>query len=518
MTRVALRMSIRSLLALVLVSLPRLVGSSEAQVLRYTVHADPFGIELLLPDGTTRTTRPGREANYFYFVAEDGWPVPEGPDTNRVRCEIRWRGFSADWRLVNSFGIDRRTQEFETTLGELRKAVFAGGDFRTTRSKKGLLLATRDSWKFPEVEVADLLDRIAEAQTAIWQDRGLSGHLVYLLATTKSAAHWQGEGRSRSTVLQVSRDTERPTDVALGLAHEMFHEWNGRRLNRPDDDGLYWFTEGVTDYYATMTLWRLGIWNLEQVLNMFNTTARQYFASPVRNYTAARMAEFRRSDSNVERLPYLQGYLLASHWNTDGRILDRALRNLLKTNREPLSNKRIADALRSTGLTNAGGEIERFVLRGETIELRPRIWGDCATESALEVRQFDMGFDLDESRKTGAIHGVRENGSAWHAGVRNGQRWAPMDVVWGDPGYLVELEIRDGQRVFRVKYHPSSPNAVPTPQYKSISPGSCDRGARSSRYPDEGSVPRGPVGYSEAISSMRPAGALPLATVGSVVR
>jgi predicted metalloprotease with PDZ domain len=137
------------------------------------------------------------------------------------------------------------------------------------------------------------------------------------------------------------------------------------------------------------------------------------------------MAEHRKSDFNAERLPYLQGFLLASHWNTDGRILDRVLRNLLKTNGEPLSNQRIADALRLTGLPKAGGEIERFVVRGETIELRPRIWGDCAAQSALDVKQFDMGFDLDESRKTGIIQGIRESGNAWEAGVRNGHRWAP---------------------------------------------------------------------------------------------
>jgi hypothetical protein len=111
------------------------------------------------------------------------------------------------------------------------------------------------------------------------------------------------------------------------------------------------------------------------------------------------MVERRKSDFNAERLPYLQGFLLAAHWNTDGRTMDRVLRNLMKTNRDPLSNQRLADALRVTGLANAGEEIQRFVVRGETIQLRPRIWGECATESALDVREFDIGFDSDESKK-----------------------------------------------------------------------------------------------------------------------
>jgi predicted metalloprotease with PDZ domain len=483
MRREACSIGVTGVVALLFLVLPALADRSDAQVLRYVVRADPFEVELSLPDGTKQVKRPGREATYFYFLSENGWPVPDGVSDKPVRCEIRWDGFPAGWRLMNSFGIDRRTQEFTTTLGELRKAVFAGGDFRIARSKKGLFLVTRGAWRFPDLEATDLLDRIAEAQTAIWRDRGLSGHLVYLLATNESAGHWQGEARTQSMVVQMSRDTATPADVAHGLAHELFHEWNAHRLNRSEDERLYWFTEGVTDYYATVTLWRSGIWNLEQVLSTFNTVARQYFGSPVRNYTADRMAELRKSDSNVERLPYLQGFLLASHWNTDGRILDRVLRNLMKTNREPLSNQRIADALRSTGLTKAGGEIERFVVRGETIELRPRIWGDCAAESGLDVKQFDMGFDLDESRKTGIIQGVRESGNAWQAGVRNGQRWAPMDVVLGDPGYLAELEIRDGQRTHRVKYYPVSSSTVHAPQYTATSTGSCDLGARSSSSP-----------------------------------
>jgi hypothetical protein len=54
------------------------------------------------------------------------------------------------------------------------------------------------------------------------------------------------------------------------------------------------------------------------------------------------------------------------------------MRNLLETNRGWLSNMRIAEALIAAGVQNAASEIERFIVRGETIELRPRIWGECA--------------------------------------------------------------------------------------------------------------------------------------------
>jgi len=141
---------------------------------------------------------------------------------------------------------------------------------------------------------------------------------------------------------------------------------------------------------------------------------------------------------------------------------------------------------------NAGSEIERFVVQGETIQLRPLIWGVCALESAVDVKQFDVGFDLEESRKTGTIRGIRENSSAWQAGVRDGQQWAPMDIIWGDAGYLAEFEIRDGRGKRRVTYYPASPQSARAPQYAPASGGLCVAGTRLSSAGAGGSHPGSP--------------------------
>src|SRR5688500_13314674 len=112
MQRVPCRIGITALVVGLFQVLPALADRCDAQVLRYVVRADPFEVQLTLPDGARQTARPRRDATYFYFLAEQGWPVPDGARDRRVRCEIRWEGFPAEWRLVNSFGIDRRTQEF----------------------------------------------------------------------------------------------------------------------------------------------------------------------------------------------------------------------------------------------------------------------------------------------------------------------------------------------------------------------------------------------------------------------
>jgi hypothetical protein len=55
-----------------------------------------------------------------------------------------------------------------------------------------------------------------------------------------------------------------------------------------------------------------------------------------------------------------------------------------------------------------------------------------------------------------------------------------MDVVWGDPTYLAEIEIRDGQGARHVKYYPASSSTVEAPQYTAIPATSCVPGSRVS--------------------------------------
>ncbi len=446
-----------------------------ARLLRYTIRFEPFEVELTLPNGVKQKKSLPRQPSYFYHRADYRWPLPDGPADERVRCEIQWVGIPQDWRLVSSWSIDRRVEKVETTLRGLRKAVFVGGDFRTARSEKGLMLVTRGAWSFSDASLLTLMDRIAEFHTAVWQDRGVAGHRIFLAPSERS---WGGEGRTNSLIMEGSPETYDAREFARLLAHELFHEWNPRRLNYPDDETLYWFTEGFTEYYAVACVWRAGIWTFDQVLDHFNRQARAYFGSSARNLTPSRMVELRQSDKAANQLPYQQGYLLAAHWNSGGKTLDVAMRNLLRDNREPLSNARIVKALRSIGIGKAEEEIQRFVVEGKTIELRANLWGNCATETRTEVRTFDMGFDLTQSNRTKIIHGAKQESNAWRAGVRDGQKWTPTDVVWGDSSYSAEIEVEDGQGKRRIRYYPASTDIHMVPQYKA-NPGRCDPGTLS---------------------------------------
>jgi len=270
----------------------------------------------------------------------------------------------------------------------------------------------------------------------------------------------------KSLIMEGNPDTWDRRYFTRLFAHELFHEWNPRRLNYPDDEELYWFTEGVTDYYTVAALWRSGVWSFDDVIEDFNKVARRYYVSPTRNLTASRMVKLRQDNVSANQLPYEQGYLLAAHWNLNGKGLDEAMRNLAESNTEPLSNARIARALQAAGIANAEQEIQQFITEGKTIELRANLWGSCAAESKERLRAFDMGFDWTASKRAKIITGANPDSSAWRAGIRDGQKWTAIDVGLGDPTYMAEIEIQDEQGTRRVKYYPASVQDVMASKYK----------------------------------------------------
>jgi predicted metalloprotease with PDZ domain len=419
--------------------------------------------------------QPRINAQYFYILGNHDFPLPNWPDTRTIRCEIQWVGFPPSWPIVDSYGVAHVVQRFRTTMGDLRKAVFVGGDFRirpVSKAAPGLRLVTRGRWQFPDESVTKLLDRLYRADSAIWRDGGLKDHFVWMLPTPDSGPH-EGENRTHGLIFYGGAETEDIRDFAFLFSHELFHAWNPHRLTTPDfDERLYWFTEGATDFYAAVTLLRTGIWGFEQFVSKFNAVSREYYDSPKRNLSADEMVVQRRMDLAAERLPYQQGFLLSANWNLRIRershgtdSLDSALRQLEGTSGGVLSNDRIVRALAAAGAPEAGMEIEKSILRGETISLVPNVLGNCATETIADAG-FDIGFDYEKSGKANRVVNLKSNSEAYDAGMREGQTILSSDVVLGDPGYQARLEISDERGQRWISFYPISRHRAAIPQFR----------------------------------------------------
>lgn len=81
------------------------------------------------------------------------------------------------------------------------------------------------------------------------------------LMTVFRAAEPDAEAYAASAALGEAGELGR--DNRLGwahtVAHEIFHAWNGHALRAASSSDLQWFSEGVTDYYATRTLAKTGL-------------------------------------------------------------------------------------------------------------------------------------------------------------------------------------------------------------------------------------------------------------------
>lgn len=132
------------------------------------------------------------------------------------------------------------------------------------------------------------------------------------------------------------------TGMGLGLrsvlAHEYFHAWNVKRIRSrvlgPFDynvlpkTGALWWLEGVTDYYASLMLWRYGMAGQDYLGNQVGRNYGSYLSNAAHTTISPYDASFRVGEANNGR-GNSQGYQISYYtlgWLT-GLCLDVELRD-----------------------------------------------------------------------------------------------------------------------------------------------------------------------------------------------
>jgi predicted metalloprotease with PDZ domain len=89
--------------------------------------------------------------------------------------------------------------------------------------------------------------------------------------------------------------------------HEMTHQWVG---DIEAAEGVKaWFVEGLTVYYTTVLPLRGGLIPIDEYAERVNRQAREYYESPARNWSAAKIAEIGFGDERTRHTPYMRGAL-----------------------------------------------------------------------------------------------------------------------------------------------------------------------------------------------------------------
>ncbi len=425
------------------------------------------------------------QKEYFYALGTALWVLPDWDATRSVNVQLQWKNLPGEWMLSNSYDANERSQTFQTTLEAFRKGVYLAGDFRVhilSVRGKPVQIVTRGEWRFPDAEFHSLVQKLIEAERSFWNDDDFARYLVVLLPTDDPPGG-SGEARTDALALYYSKDVTDTSGMKLKLAHEMFHAWNASRLGRRDDDNsLYWFSEGFTDHYAALLLWRANLISHSEYIERADAILRRYYSSKCRNYPYQRLQAERGRTSEAEQQMYARGNVLALYWDASIRsatrgkaTLDNVMRELFRAARVEklsLSNDSIDRAARRHVKEGVRRDIERYIELGETIPIREDLLGRQAKAFVIEIgSSFDPGFDIDATFAKRVFIGVREKGPAYDAGLRNGQKLIDGGLIFDDWTTMAQFTIEDSGKRKVVKYYPAAGDEkVRVPQYRLKAP------------------------------------------------
>jgi predicted metalloprotease with PDZ domain len=128
-------------------------------------------------------------------------------------------------------------------------------------------------------------------------------HYLFLFHFAPDVALGDGMEHLNSTQIIIRGSLRDGTEEALETAaHEFFHVWNVKRL-RPAALGPFdytrenyspslWFAEGVTTYFAYLSLLRSGVWNRQQFLRALADEVHSLEGEPGRSLMSAESSSF----------------------------------------------------------------------------------------------------------------------------------------------------------------------------------------------------------------------------------
>lgn len=397
-------------------------------------------------------------------------PRPGGggaPDEYEVL--IRWR-VPKSWKAVCSWALGT-TVGARLRIDDLRNSVYLAGPLAIrsidVEGASELTIALIDGFGFDAAALEKLAAETIAAQCMFMSETQFPPFIVTAVPVGAPASG--GHGSLSGTGLYQSFALFLPPGAALTdgvehlFAHELFHHWNGRILQRHEPEELvYWFTEGFTDYYSLRILYESGRWSAETYAKWINRHIGRYFSNPARNATNEEIrAGYWKQRDTVGELPYQRGLLLALRWHrlarqhgvTDG--LDRLFKSLVNEGRTGL---RISnEELWRTGRRLLGdwfdADFERYVIQAETVDVPPDALAPDFVGAVTTVYAFELGFDRERSLSGKRICGLVPGSAAVRAGLREQDELTGWSIG-SEAEDEVTLRVRRSGEIETIRYYP----------------------------------------------------------------
>jgi predicted metalloprotease with PDZ domain len=397
---------------------------------------------------------------YFEINGQNSLVFPKTDRTARITANFDFHGLPDDWALATSFGTPENhadyCQSFAGAWQDVARAVFAAGDFRIRRfqiGRRSAVLAIRGQWTFTDDQAIAKIQEVVGVVRNFWHDDNFPYFLVTVAPYDQDRGSSDGTAFTNAFWMFLSRldplETQLPT-----LAHETFHAWDLGKMGPYDSYAKFnWFHEGFTQYYAYKLVYLSGLMPLSAYIESLNRDLRLYPAT----------------DN-----PYIRGRVIAV-W-LDGEIraesngkksLDNVMFDMVADAAKPITLERILATADRYLLPPAQRQLEAAASQGAMLVPSANAALPGCTALSVSIEQlplFDLGFDLSASRRANQVVGVRQDGPAYEAGLRDGQKLIRISVYNGRPDELAKFTIDASGESKIIEYYPRG-KIVSAPQY-----------------------------------------------------
>jgi predicted metalloprotease with PDZ domain len=394
-------------------------------------------------------------------------PVTE-PDATAT---FAWGRMPRGWRADSDLAFLPRPRG--GAISDLQQSTIIGGqdvDVLSRSTPYGVVrLAIRGRWRFAPEGLLDDLARIAAIEPPSWGERPGSYFMSLIpLAASPGDSFVGGLAEGDGFAMAATEDMDQPA-IRRVMAHERMHEWIPGQLGRApagqQQRSVFWISEGFTDYLTDLILLESKIWSAEQFADHVNDELFAYNLSPVRAAPNERIVTDFRTSDDVHELPYQRGFLLALTWDSQLRALshDRvSFSDVLRTARDryrsapsdakPELEANLASAFQSAGL-DIGPDVAKHIVIGEPITMPAMTIARC----------IRITIQDEPTSRAGRVVGVRPDGPAYEAGLRDGMVLESRDG--GRPGDAMtpvryHAKTADGRSI-TLQYTPKGGGMVP---------------------------------------------------------
>jgi predicted metalloprotease with PDZ domain len=249
------------------------------------------------------------------------------------------------------------------------------------------------------------------------------------------------------------------------LAHEMFHTFQPY-ISIPAGNESSWFAEGLAVLYEGKLPLRYRMITPDAFLKNLNNHASRYYSSVKATEPNNEAAAHFWDDTLSRTLAYDRAMLYfatiddAVRKKSNGkRSLDTLVLRLLalEDTGSSLRNDDWENVLRSELGDDAVSEFHAS-LNGKMPVPAPDAFGPCYTRTTARARRYEIGFEpavLREPRRI--VRGLVPGSAAGRAGLQDGDeivKPVPQDEIQGNQTELLKLDIRRGDREFKISYLP----------------------------------------------------------------